>query len=135
MNTITPSLMFVGEQAGKAEQAMDLYVGVFEDSRIVQVQRFADEEEGEGIKHARLELAGREFTAMDSGGPHQFSFTPAISFTVSFGDADALDRAFNMLSDGGAVLMPLGEYPFSPRFAWVNDRFGVSWQLTLDGDA
>jgi predicted 3-demethylubiquinone-9 3-methyltransferase (glyoxalase superfamily) len=76
-------------------------------------------------------LAGRDLIALDSDAPHAFGFTPAISLFVDLDSADELDAAFATLSDGGGVLMPLQSYDFSPRFAWIVDRFGVSWQLNL----
>lgn len=60
---------------------------------------------------------------------HAFSFTPAISFAVACEDEAEVDRLFAALSQGGQVLMDLGAYPFAKRFGWVNDKFGVSWQL------
>jgi predicted 3-demethylubiquinone-9 3-methyltransferase (glyoxalase superfamily) len=124
--------MFVGEQCGKAEEAMERYVSAFEDSRVVSVERFGREDEGEpGIKHARFELAGQEVVTMDSAGPHQFSFTPAISLVVEFDGEEQLDAAWTRLIDGGTVLMPLQAYEFSPKFGWLQDRFGVTWQLSL----
>jgi predicted 3-demethylubiquinone-9 3-methyltransferase (glyoxalase superfamily) len=131
MERIVTALMFVGEHYGKAEEAMNLYVSTFEDSAVQHVERFADEEEETGIKHARFTLAGREFTAMDSGGAHNFTFTPAMSLFVEFDDEAKLDAVYATLVDGGAELMPLRDYDFSPKFAWLNDRFGVSWQLSL----
>jgi predicted 3-demethylubiquinone-9 3-methyltransferase (glyoxalase superfamily) len=123
--------MFVGEQHGKAEEAMTLYVSLFEDSRVMDVQRWGEDEPETGIKQARFELAGREFMAMDSGLAHAFTFTPATSLYVELEDAAQVDAAFAELSSGGQVLMPLQAYPFSPRFGWCNDRYGVSWQLVL----
>jgi predicted 3-demethylubiquinone-9 3-methyltransferase (glyoxalase superfamily) len=63
---------------------------------------------------------------MDSAGPHRFTFTPAISLVVECDREDELDAA-----DGATVLMPLQAYDFSPRFGWQQDRFGVTWQLSL----
>ena len=60
-----------------------------------------------------------------------FTFTPAISLFVECEDEAELDTAFARLSDGGAALMPPGDYGFSRKFAWLADRFGVSWQLNL----
>jgi predicted 3-demethylubiquinone-9 3-methyltransferase (glyoxalase superfamily) len=131
MQRIATCLMFVGDQHGKAEEAMDLYVSVFEDARVLDVERFGAGEEQTGIRRATFCLAGREFVAMDSGLDHQFTFTPAISLVVDFDSEAALDAAFATLAEGGMVLMPLQAYDFSPRFAWVQDRFGVSWQLNL----
>lgn len=126
---ITPFLMF----AGNAEAAMQLYTSVFGDAEIETIERYGAGEDGpEGtLKGAVLRLSGQRLRFFDSPVEHGFGFTPAISFFVDFGSEEELNRAFASLSDGGAVLMPLGAYPFSPRFAWVNDRFGVSWQLNL----
>lgn len=63
--------------------------------------------------------------------PHAFDFTPSMSLFVEMDDAQALDTAFARLSEGGNVLMPLDDYGFSPRFGWLVDRFGLSWQLSL----
>jgi predicted 3-demethylubiquinone-9 3-methyltransferase (glyoxalase superfamily) len=124
--------MFVGDQLGKAEEAMDLYVSAFVDSAVLEVERFGSEDDGErGIKYARFQVAGRELVAMDSAGPHRFSFTPAISLVVECDREDELDAAWARLSDGATVLMPLQAYDFSPKFGWLQDRFGVTWQLRL----
>jgi predicted 3-demethylubiquinone-9 3-methyltransferase (glyoxalase superfamily) len=134
MQRIAPALMFVGEQYGKAEEAMRLYVSLFERSRILEIERFGEDEAEPAVKRARFVLAGTEYSAMDSDGPHQFGFTPAISLFVDCDSEDQLDAAFAKLSEGGSVLMPLQDYPFSPRFGWVQDRFGVSWQLNLTAE-
>ena len=133
MQSLTTFLMFVGDQHGRAEEAMNLYVSVFEESRVIEVERFGTGQgETEGtIKRAQFTLAGREFIAMDSGAEHAFTFTPAISIFADFDREDQLDGAYAKLSEEGTVLMPLQEYPFSSRFAWLNDRYGVSWQLNL----
>ncbi len=111
---------------------MELYVSAFEGSRIIHVERFAPEDEGQqGLRRARFELAGSEVLAMDSPGPHAFSFTPAMSLTVEMDSPGALDAAWERLRDGATVLMPLDAYDFSPRFGWLQDRFGVTWQLSL----
>jgi len=62
---------------------------------------------------------------------HGFGFTPAMSLFVECESETELDAAFNRLSEGGNVLMPVGNYGFSSRFGWLTDRFGVSWQLNL----
>ncbi|MGN6378336.1 MAG: VOC family protein [Gaiellales bacterium] len=131
MQRIATCLMFVGDQCGRAEEAMELYVSAFDDARIVEIERFAPDAQERGVRRAWFTVAGRDLVAMDSAADHRFTFTPAISLTVDFDDAGELDRAFALLADGGAILMPLQEYDFSPRFAWLNDRFGVSWQLNL----
>jgi len=123
--------MFVGDQHGNAEEAMNFYVSVFDDSRVLEVERFGPDEDESGIKRARFLLAGREYIAMDSGGEHRFTFTPAMSLVVEFDSESQLDEAFAKLTDGATILMALQPYPFSPKFAWLQDRYGVSWQLNL----
>lgn len=130
MAKVTTFLMF---QGGKAEEAMAFYVSLFPGSAIERIDRYGPEGPGaEGsVKTASFTLAGREYLAIDSPMPHAFGFTPSISLFVDFDNAEELDAAHARLSEGGGVLMPLGDYGFSRRFAWVNDRFGVSWQLNL----
>lgn len=120
-------------QGGTAQAALDLYFATFPDSRMVRVERYAA---GEGarpgtIKVAVFTLCGREFMCSDSPVKHGFSFTPSSSTFVDFDSAAELDRVFGVLAAGGQVLMPLNNYGFSQRFGWLNDRFGVSWQLNL----
>jgi len=130
MTTARPFLMF---QNGTAQAALDLYFSALPDSRMVRVERYGAGEPGPAgsIKVAVFLLCGREFMCSDSPIPHGFTFTPSSSTFVEFDSAAELDRVFGVLSEGGQVLMPLGNYGFSPRFGWVNDRFGVSWQLSL----
>jgi predicted 3-demethylubiquinone-9 3-methyltransferase (glyoxalase superfamily) len=127
--TITPFLMFEGE----AEVAMNFYMDVFDDARVVSIARYGAGELGpEGsIKMATFELHGRTFRCSDSPIKHSFTFTPSLSLFVDLeSDAD-LERVFAQLASDGQVLMPLDNYGFSKKFGWVNDRFGVSWQLNL----
>jgi predicted 3-demethylubiquinone-9 3-methyltransferase (glyoxalase superfamily) len=126
---IVTHLMF----AGAAEEAMTLYVSLFGDSGIARIERYGPGEMGpEGtVKLASFTLAGREFLAIDSPVKHAFGFTPAVSLFVECESEAELDAAFARLSDGGAVLMPIGNYGFSTRFGWLTDRFGVSWQLNF----
>jgi predicted 3-demethylubiquinone-9 3-methyltransferase (glyoxalase superfamily) len=120
-------------QEGRAQAALDLYFATFPDSRMVRVDRYAEGDPAPvgTIKVAVFTLCGREFMCADSPVKHGFSFTPSSSTFVEYDSAAELDRAFQALSEGGQVLMPLNNYGFSPRFGWVNDRFGVSWQLNL----
>jgi predicted 3-demethylubiquinone-9 3-methyltransferase (glyoxalase superfamily) len=129
---ITTFLMFTREQAGRAEEAMTFYTGLFDDGRIESIQRFGPGEHGpEGqVMHATFSLNGQQFMAIDSE-PHAFGFTPALSLFVTCGSEAEIDRLYAALSEGGSVMMPLGAYPFAAKFAWVGDRFGVSWQLSL----
>ena len=74
------------------------------------------------------------YVFFDSPPVHDFTFTPAISLFVDFDDEERLKQVFERLSEKGQVAMPLGDYGFSPLFGWVQDRFGVSWQLNLKRD-
>jgi predicted 3-demethylubiquinone-9 3-methyltransferase (glyoxalase superfamily) len=126
---IAPFLMFTGE----AEQAMTFYTSLFADGRVVDITRVGPEGPGpQGtVRMGRFALAGQEFLCSDSPPVHDFSFTPSFSIWVEAESQEELERLFGSLGDGGAALMPLGEYGFSRRFGWVNDRYGVSWQLNL----
>ncbi len=124
---INPFLMFVGE----AEAAMNFYMSLFADSKIENLSHYGAEGPGAAgtVKQATLVLLGRRYEFFDSPVRHAFSFTPAISFAVACDDVGEVDRLFAGLSQGGQVLMELDAYPFARRFGWVNDKFGVSWQL------
>jgi predicted 3-demethylubiquinone-9 3-methyltransferase (glyoxalase superfamily) len=126
---ITPFLMF----AGRAEEAINYYIAIFERSEILHIQRYGPGEAGaEGtVMHATFTLNGQRFMAIDSSIQHAFTFTPAISFYVTCESEAEIDRTFAKLAEDGEVLMPLAAYPFSPKFGWVADKFGVSWQLAL----
>jgi predicted 3-demethylubiquinone-9 3-methyltransferase (glyoxalase superfamily) len=126
---VTPFLMFDGD----AERAMELYVSLFDDAEILQIERYGpDGTDKEGlVLRAEFTLQGQRFVCIDSPVKHAFGFTPSISLFVDCADDAELERLFERLSAGGEVLMPVDEYGFSARFGWVNDRFGVSWQLNL----
>ena len=130
MTTARPFLMF---QGGKAQAALDPYFATFPDSRMVRVERYSEGELGSvgTIKVAVFTLCGREYMCSDSPIERKFSFTPSFSTFVEFDSPEDLERVFAILSEGGEVLMPLDNYGFSQKFGWVNDRFGVSWQLNL----
>lgn len=129
MQKITTFLMF----EGCAEEAMTFYTSLFENSEIIDITRYGPEGPGaEGsVIHATFSLNGQQFMAIDSAVQHEFTFTPAISLYVNCDTEAEIDDLYQKLSDGGQVLMPLGPYPFSEKFGWVADRFGVTWQLTL----
>ncbi|MET9959843.1 VOC family protein [Streptomyces sp. NPDC006326] len=126
---ITTFLMF----EGRAEEAMNFYTSLFDDARIIDISRYGADGPGEEgtVRHATFELAGQQLMCIDSHVKHGFGFTPAVSLFVQCQDRAEIDRLHAALSDGGSELMPLGSYGFSARFGWVNDRFGVSWQLNL----
>ncbi|HET9905255.1 MAG TPA: VOC family protein [Anaerolineales bacterium] len=133
MTETTPFLMFCGPHKGQAEEAITLYVSLLKSSQIIAIDRYgANEHEPEGtVRLARFTLAGREYMAIDSAMEHNFTFTPAFSIFVTCEDETELETLYETLGARGAVLMPLGNYGFSRKFGWVNDRYGVSWQMNL----
>jgi predicted 3-demethylubiquinone-9 3-methyltransferase (glyoxalase superfamily) len=127
--SVTPFLMF----EGAAEEAVNLYVSLFRDSSIRMMERYRSGEGGaEGsVKQCHFTVAGLPLRCFDSPIQHAFTFTPSVSLFVDCESEVELDTAFAILSAGGKVMMPPGNFGFSARFAWVSDRFGVSWQLNL----
>lgn len=118
---------------GRAEEAMTLYTSLFEDSEVVSITRWGPEGPGaEGtVNEAVFTLAGQHYRAFDSFVHHDFTFTPAISLFVDCDSEAEIDRLHAALVEGGAEMMALGDHGFSAKFAWLADRFGVSWQLNL----
>lgn len=138
---ITPNLWF----EGNAREAVDFYVSVFPESKIKDKSYYPKSAE-EGLADFQLplagevltidfELGGHGFAAINAGS--EFKINPSISFMVNFDpsiDAQAeehLDELWQNLIDGGQALMPLDAYPFSKRYGWLKDRFGLTWQLIL----
>lgn len=126
---IHPFLMF----EGRAEEAMTFYVSLFPSSEVLDVTRYGPGEAGaEGsVMRASFSVAGQTVMCIDSPAKHAFTFTPAFSLFVECESDEQLRRLFAALGEGGTALMPLDNYGFSRLFGWVNDRFGVSWQLNL----
>jgi len=118
---------------GNAEMAMQLYVSVFSGSEIIHVERYRAGEAGrEGsIKKAEFLLSGHRVFCMDSPISHGFTFTPSISLWADCVDKAEFDLAVTTLSAEGDFLMEPADYGFSTEFAWLKDRFGVSWQINL----
>jgi len=127
--SVRPFLMFEGQ----AEEAMNLYVSSFPGGEILDVVRYGPEGPGVpgSIMKASFSVGGQTILCTDSWVKHNFTFTPASSLFVDCESEEELERLSAALAEGGAVLMPPGEYGFSRRFAWVTDRYGVSWQLNL----
>lgn len=121
-------------QEGNAEEAMNYYTSIIEDSQITSIVRYgADDSGDEGtVMQATFTIKGQEFMCIDSNVKHQFSFTPSFSLFVTCSTEEELDGLYQKLAEGGEELMPLGDYGFSKKFGWINDRFGVSWQLNLN---
>jgi predicted 3-demethylubiquinone-9 3-methyltransferase (glyoxalase superfamily) len=130
MQKITPHLWFDKE----AREAAEFYTSLFPDSKVTNITTLHDTPSGDS-DIVSFELAGQSFMAI-SAGP-LFKFNPSVSFFVNFDpsrDQDArdnLDTLWERLSQGGMALMPLDKYPFSERFGWVQDKYGLSWQIIL----
>lgn len=120
---VVPSLMYVGDQAGRAEEAVDYYTSVFDDSDVTRLLRYgAGEEQTEGtVKHARFSLAGQQFMAADSSLDHDFTFNEAVSLLVACRTQEEVDRYWEDLGRDGD--------PEARQCGWLEDRFGVSWQV------
>jgi predicted 3-demethylubiquinone-9 3-methyltransferase (glyoxalase superfamily) len=129
-NQLTTFLTF---QDNNAENAMNYYVDLFQEAEIMDIKRWGNDapvEEGR-IMQARFQLNGQHFMCSDSPPVHEWGFSPAVSIYVECTDEEEMQRLFEALSDKGEVMMPPGNYGFSQKFAWVADKFGVSWQLNL----
>ena len=114
-NKLFPCLWF----NGNAKQAADLYSAAFGNTVVSEANSMVVMLEVEGCRIMLL-----------NGGP-MFTPNPSISLFVTFNNEKDIDSAWNKLSDGGAVLMPINKYPWSDRYGWVQDQYGVSWQLMM----
>jgi len=138
---ITPNFWF----DGNAKEAVEFYVSAFPGSKILSTDFYPNSTE-EGLADFQLELAGKvlsidfelgqqKFLAINAGS--EFQFNPSISFMVNFDPSrddqarEHLDELWGKLIDGGQALMPLQAYPYSERYGWVKDRYGLTWQLML----
>ncbi|MCL5962670.1 MAG: VOC family protein [Chloroflexi bacterium] len=129
MQKIIPHLWYDRE----AKEAGEFYGSVFgKGSRFENVTTLHETPSG-SVDVVSFELLGREFMAI-SAGP-LFKFNPSVSFHVISKTKDEVDAIWDKLSEGGTVLMELGAYPFSERYGWVQDKFGLSWQLIYFGGA
>jgi predicted 3-demethylubiquinone-9 3-methyltransferase (glyoxalase superfamily) len=131
MQKITQFLWFDNQ----AEEAMNYYTSIFNNSKVGQISRYSEAGPGpEGsVLTASFELEGLQFTALN-GGP-AFNFTPAISFFVNCDTESEIDGIWSRLSEGGVVRMPFQQYPFSEKFGWIEDKYGLNWQLNLGSRA
>jgi predicted 3-demethylubiquinone-9 3-methyltransferase (glyoxalase superfamily) len=119
---IIPTFMFVGKQCGKAEEAIRFYASLFRDANVGDILRYGkgEEPDKEGlVRHAAFTLEGRQFAAMDSAHPHDFTFNEAISFVVNCERQEEIDYYWGKLSAD----------PKAEQCGWLKDRFGLSWQI------
>lgn len=120
MQKITPFLMFDNNLG----EALKLYASTFSDWKLL-----SQNQTGDMVMSATFAISGKEILSFN-GGPH-FKFTPAISFFLSCQTSKEVEKIWASLSQEGIVLMELQEYPFSEKFGWLQDKFGVSWQVHL----
>lgn len=129
-NKIVPHLWYDKE----AKETAEFYTSIFPESRVLHVTTIKDTPSGDA-DIVTFELWGQKFMSI-SAGPY-FNFNPSISFMVNFDPSrlpnasDKLEQVWNKLIDGGIALMPLGQYPFSEKYGWVQDKYGLTWQLIL----
>ncbi|MEC0203276.1 VOC family protein [Paenibacillus lautus] len=133
MKSVTPFLMF----QGNAEEAMNHYISIIEDSEIISITRYGPNQPGaEGsVMHAAFSLKGQTFMCIDSNVKHEFTFTPSFSIYLTCESEAEIEKVYGALIDGGGAMMPLDNYGFSQKFGWIADKFGVSWQLNLPNEA
>jgi len=132
MQKITPYLWF----DNNAEEAINFYTSLFDNSSILNVTRYNDQSAAASgqipgtAMTVAFKLEGQNFTALN-GGPH-FKLNQSTSFFVYCGSDEKIEKIYNKLSDGGSIIFPLDKYHWSPRYAWVVDKFGLSWQLDVE---
>jgi predicted 3-demethylubiquinone-9 3-methyltransferase (glyoxalase superfamily) len=124
---ITPHLWF----DNTAEEAAKFYTSIFNNSKIKNMTKLHNTPSGT-VEIFTVELIGQEFTLI-SAGP-LFKFNPSVSFLVACSTKEEVDELWKKLSEGGTALMELGEYPFSERYGWLQDKYGLSWQVMFTGD-
>ncbi|KGE72080.1 VOC family protein [Spirochaeta lutea] len=118
-----------------AEEAAEFYTGIFPNSRITaktyytEVGREFHGQEPGSVMTVEYQIDGFSFTALNGGA--SFTPNPSISFFVRCQDAREVDRIWQALTPGGRILMPLDSYPFNERYGWIQDRFGVSYQVSV----
>lgn len=130
-----------------AEDAIKLYTSLFDDAEVISEIRARADEPGwaDGtLQHCVFSLAGLHFMCINMPPPgarghdhaawHRYEFSPATAIYVQCRDDAEIERLYAALSDGGETIMPPASYGFSEKFAWVNDRFGLSWRLNLSTD-
>lgn len=122
MQQIIPHLWYDTQ----AVEAANWYVSIFERSAIHRVSQLHDTPSGD-VDTVEFELDGVSFSAI-SAGPY-FALNSSISLMVTCHSAEEVDRLYASLGEGASIMMPLGAYPFSKRYVWLEDKFGLNWQL------
>jgi predicted 3-demethylubiquinone-9 3-methyltransferase (glyoxalase superfamily) len=147
-NPVPQKLAFFLMFHGNAEEAMNFYTSLFEDAEVLQVIRARAQDTGwtEGtLQYGIFRIAGQRVICANTPPPdsplrkiapwHEFTFNPAITIYVQRDSAEDFDKLYEALIEGGRVYLPAQSYGFSPRFAWVNDRYGISWRIDLSSNS
>jgi predicted 3-demethylubiquinone-9 3-methyltransferase (glyoxalase superfamily) len=122
--SVVPSLLFVKEHYGQAEEALKFYTSIFKNSSVTGIQKYGANEQPDkegAVRHAQFALNGQTIMVMDSGHAHNFTFNEGISLMVYCKDQQEIDYYWEKLSDGGD--------PKAQACGWLKDKFGVSWQI------
>lgn len=136
----TTFLTFVGDQCGKAQEAMKFYTSLFPNSEIKSIIKYAEGEPGgtpELVKYGVFTLSGVEYRISESNYNHAWSMTPGVSLFVDCDSENEIQSLWDGLtSNGGKIMIPLDNYGtdnygFGKKFGWCEDIYGISWQLNL----
>ena len=136
----TAFLTFVGEQCGKAHEAMTFYTSIFPNSEIKSITKYSEGEAGgtpELIKYGVFTLNNAEYKISENDYNHAWSMSPGVSIFVECSTENEVDILFEALSsNGGKIMIPLdnyktGDYGFGKKFGWCEDKYGISWQFNL----
>ncbi|MFD0683204.1 VOC family protein [Actinomadura fibrosa] len=147
-NPVTQKLAIFLMFQGNAEEAMNFYTSLFEDAEVLQVIRARAEDPGwtEGtLQYGIFRIAGQQVVCSNTPPPDsplreiapwdEFTFNPAMTMYVQRDSVEDFDALYEALAEGGRVYLPAKEYGFSPRFAWLDDRYGISWRIDLSSEA
>lgn len=134
MQKTTTYITFAGDYAGKTEEAITFYVSLFKNSKVDHIVHYKADEYGgdEGmVKLATFTLDGQRYMAAENTEKHEWGPSPAVSIYIQCDDEDEIDKVYKKLSEGGKERIPLDNYGFSKKYGWVDDKYGVSWQLNV----
>lgn len=123
MQTTTPFLMFTGQAA----QAIESYATWFSDFELLMKQMYPDNGQ---IAMAKIRINNQVILLNDTLQKHEFDFTPSFSFFIECQCEQEIHQLVQHIEQNGESLMPLANYGFSTLFAWCNDQYGVSWQIS-----
>ena len=115
----------------RAQEALDFYSSVFPSFSLISLNHHA-EPHHELVMLGIFSIKGQEIMISDSFVSHEWGISPGISFFLDLDDKDELDTILKSLEEQGKIHMPANDYGFSKRFAWVEDKFGVNWQLNVE---